>query len=149
MRNLGLIGGGYWGKNLIRDFDKLNILHTVCDVDIKALQDVQQKYKEVCVTKKWSDILDNSDITCVCIALPAHMHYDFTKQAIVAVKNVYVEKPFTLTVEHAEELKNLAQEKNKLLMVGHLLHYHPGIKAMKKMISSGAIGEIRQIVANR
>lgn len=149
MRNLGLIGGGYWGKNLIRDFDKLNILHSVCDIDKKALKDVQQKYKEVSVTQKWSDILDNSEITCVCIALPAHMHYKFTKQAIEAGKNVYVEKPFTLTVEHAEELKNLAEEKNKLLMVGHLLHYHPGIKAMKKMISSGAIGEIRQIVANR
>ena len=149
MTKLGLIGGGYWGKNLIRDLAKLNDLRTVCDIDRAALNKVQETYQNVRITTDFNEILQDSEITRVCIALPAHMHYEYVKKALQAGKDVYVEKPFTLNVDNAKELVTLAKENKKILMVGHLLHYHPAIVKIKSMISNGDIGEIRQIVANR
>ena len=146
---IGLIGGGYWGKNLIRDFHKLNVLHTICDINEHTLKDYREEYPQVNVTTKWSDILNNDEITAVCISLPAEKHYAFAKEAILKNKDVYVEKPLTLDVSEANELIKLANKKNKILMVGHLLHYHPCIEVIKKLVKDGEIGEIRNIISNR
>tara|TARA_Y100000992_G_scaffold302630_1_gene277797 strand:+ start:2924 stop:4417 length:1494 start_codon:yes stop_codon:yes gene_type:complete len=149
MAKLGLIGGGYWGKNLIRDFCKLNDLHTVCDVDDKALDTVRENYNGVKTTKNFDVMLRNAEITRICIALPAHMHYEYVKKALLADKDVYVEKPFTLNIDKAKELTQLAKDKEKILMVGHLLQYHPAIEKIREIVSSGSIGDVKQIVANR
>jgi UDP-2-acetamido-3-amino-2,3-dideoxy-glucuronate N-acetyltransferase len=149
MRNLALIGGGYWGKNLIRDFNKLNVLHTICDINEEALKKYNEQYPNVLTTTNWDDALKDENIDKVCIALPAHMHYKFAKTALLADKDVYVEKPITLDIKEAEELVQIAKNKNKILMVGHLLHYHPAIVKIKEMIKNGVIGDIKQIVANR
>ena len=149
MRNLGLIGGGYWGKNLIRDFDKLGALHTICDINTEALKSYNEKYPNVLTTTDWSEVLSNKDINKVCIALPAHMHFKFAKDALLADKDVYVEKPITLDIKQAEELVRIAKEQNKILMVGHLLQYHPAIVKIKEMIHNGVIGDVKQIMANR
>jgi UDP-2-acetamido-3-amino-2,3-dideoxy-glucuronate N-acetyltransferase len=146
---LGLIGGGYWGKNLIREFHGLGVLHTVCDLNQDALQKYQDTYENLKVTTNWDDVLGNKDITAVCIALPAEMHYAFAKKSLLAGKDVYVEKPITLSVEHAEELIELAKQQDKLLMVGHLLHYHSCVEKVKEMIQEGKIGKVKNIVANR
>ena len=146
---LALIGGGYWGKNLIREFNNIGILHTICDINEKALEQYKNEYPNINSTKDWNTVLINSDITAVCIALPAEMHYDYCKKSLLADKDVYVEKPITLNISHAEELISLAKEKNKILMVGHLLHYHPCVEKMKEMINSGKIGNIKTIIANR
>ena len=146
---LGLIGGGYWGKNLIREFHGLGVLHTVCDLNQDALQKYQDTYEKLKVTTNWDDVLGNKDITAVCIALPAEMHYAFAKKSLLAGKDVYVEKPITLSVEHAEELIELAKQQDKLLMVGHLLHYHSCVEKVKEMIQEGKIGKVKNIVANR
>jgi len=146
---LGLIGGGYWGKNLIREFNSLNVLDIICDVNEHSLKYYNELYPNIKTTTRWDDILNNSDIVAVCIALPAEMHYKFAKEALFANKDVYVEKPITLDIKEAEDLVNIAKEKNKILMVGHLLHYHPAIQKIKEIIKEGKIGKIKNIVANR
>ena len=76
---LSLIGGGYWGKNLIREFNNVGILHTICDINEEALQKYKVEYPNVNITSDWNNVLLNNDITSVCIALPAEMHYEYCK----------------------------------------------------------------------
>jgi UDP-2-acetamido-3-amino-2,3-dideoxy-glucuronate N-acetyltransferase len=146
---LGLIGGGYWGKNLIREFNNTGVLHTICDINVDALKNYNELYPNVETTTSWDDVLNNEEITAVCIALPAEMHYNFSKKSLLAGKDVYVEKPITLDIHEAEELVKIAKEQDKILMVGHLLHYHPAIVKIKSMINEGKIGKVKNIVANR
>ena len=146
---LGLIGGGYWGKNLIREFYNCGILHTICDINEESLKQYSQQYQNIHTTTNWNDILNNKDIDSVCIALPAEMHYRFAKEALLANKNVYVEKPLCLDEKEGKELVDLSKKQDKILMVGHLLHYHPAIIKLKELIADGKIGKIKNIVANR
>ena len=146
---LGLIGGGYWGKNLIREFYSFGVLDTVCDINETQLQSYKMKYENIKTTTNWEDVLENKEITAVCIALPAELHYNYAKKSILYGKDVFVEKPITLNIKEAEELVKLAKEKNKILMVGHLLHYHPAIIKIKELISCNKIGKIKNITCNR
>ena len=149
MIKLGLIGGGYWGKNLIREFNNTGTLDTICDINEAALNIYNNLYPHIKTTSNWDDVLNNIDINAVCIALPAEMHYNFAKKSLLAGKDVYVEKPITLDIHEAEELVKIAQDNNKILMVGHLLHYHPCIEKIKEMINENKIGNVKNIVANR
>ena len=146
---LGLIGGGYWGKNLVRDFNNCKVLDIICDLNIDLIKDYNKKYPSVRTTTDFKDILNDEKITAVCIALPAELHYKFSKMLLLANKDVYVEKPITLDIKEAEELIKLAKDRNKILMVGHLLHYHPCIDKIKEMIKEGKIGNIKNIISNR
>lgn len=146
---LGLIGGGYWGKNLIRDFHRLDVLGVVCDTNLKALSEYESIYPDISVTSEWEEVLSNKEITAVCISLPADMHFDYAKRSLLAGKDVYVEKPVTLDINHAKELVDLAKAKERILMVGHLLQYHPGIIKMRELVHNGEIGKIKYIVSNR
>lgn len=146
---LALIGGGYWGQNLVREFYNLHILDTICEINEELIKTYNEKYPNVRTTKKWSDVLANGELTAVCISLPANMHYKFTKEALIANKDVYVEKPITLDMEEAEELVKIAQDKNRILMVGHLLHYHPCIQKIKEMVKNNEIGKIKNIISSR
>jgi UDP-2-acetamido-3-amino-2,3-dideoxy-glucuronate N-acetyltransferase len=148
-KRVGLIGGGYWGKNLIRDFNSLGVLHTICDVNTDALDKYKELYPGIKLTTIWKDILENKDITSVCISLPADMHYSFAKDALLCGKDVYVEKPITLNESRAIELINIAKQNNLILMVGHLLHYHTHVDKMKNIVESGRIGKIKNIICNR
>ena len=149
MRNLALIGGGYWGKNLIRDFNALEDLHTICDINEDALKSYNEKFPNVETTTNWSNVLQNSKISRVCIALPAHLHFKYAKESLLANKDVYVEKPITLDIKEAEELVKIAKEHEKILMVGHLLHYHPAMEVIKNMIKTDKIGQVKSITAHR
>ena len=146
---LGLIGGGYWGKNLIREFNNTKVLHTICDINEEALKNYNSLYPDINTTTNWDSVLNNKEISAVCIALPAEMHYMFTKKSLLAGKDVYVEKPITLDIKEAEELVKIAKNNNKILMVGHLLHYHPCIEKIKEIIKENKIGKVKNIVANR
>ena len=146
---LGLIGGGYWGKNLVRDFNNCKVLDIICDLDINLIKEYNKKYPNIRTTNDFKDILNDEKITAICISLPAELHYKFAKMSLLANKDVYVEKPITLDIKEAEELIELAKEKNKILMVGHLLHYHPCIDKIKEIIKKGKIGKIKNIISNR
>jgi UDP-2-acetamido-3-amino-2,3-dideoxy-glucuronate N-acetyltransferase len=147
--NLGLIGGGYWGKNLIREFNNLNVLHTICDVNQQALDSYATQYPHIKLIKSFDLMLNDLDINAVCVSLPAEMHYEYSKKVLEAKKDLYVEKPITLNEIEALELVNLAKQNGCILMVGHLLHYHPAIIEIKSLISTGLIGNIKHIVSNR
>lgn len=146
---LAVLGGGYWGKNLIREFNNCNVLKYICETNKSVWDSYIETYSSVIVTDNYQSILDDKEVTAICIALPAELHYKFAKLALEADKDVFVEKPITLDINEAEELINIAKERNKILMVGHLLHYHPCIEKIKTMLAENKIGKIKSITSNR
>lgn len=148
-RFIGLIGLGYWGQNLLRNFYELGILHTACDTSISVIEDRKQKYPKVRYTQSINEIFSSPEIIAVAIAAPAVAHYDLAKRAILAGKDVFVEKPLSLTVKQGEEIVALAKAHKRILMVGHILQYHPAIVKLKSMIQAGELGRIRYIYSNR
>ena len=146
---IALIGSGYWGKNIQRDLYNLNSLDTVCDLNDNVLNTIKQKYPSVNITKDWNSVLSNKEITAVMIALPAELHYKFAREALENNKDVFVEKPLSLNVNEAEELVKIAEEKEKILMVGHVLRYHPCVKKIEEMVKRGEIGKLYYIHCSR
>jgi predicted dehydrogenase len=151
MINIAVIGSGDWGKNLVRNFSQLeNVrLKTVCDTDEKRLQHVRSAYPGVSTTAKLAEVLDDKDINAVVIASPAVLHYQMVEAALRKGKHTYVEKPFTLKSGEAQKLVDLAREKKLILMVGHLLKYHPAVTYLKNLIDSGGIGEVYYLYSQR
>ncbi|MEK7395943.1 MAG: Gfo/Idh/MocA family oxidoreductase [Candidatus Poribacteria bacterium] len=148
---LGMVGIGYWGPNLLRNFTQIDKcrMKICCDLDEKSLKNVQSQYPDIITTKQYSDLLNDPDINAVVIAVSAAKHYDLVKLAIQKNKHVFVEKPLTLNISDAEDLVKLAEEKNVKLMVGHLMEYHPAIEKLKQMIQSGELGEVYYIYSQR
>ena len=148
-RSVALIGAGRWGKNLARNFDQLDALHTICDMNESLLDQLQQKHPKVYVTTNYREVLDNQEVKRVVIASPAIQHYEMAKQALEAGKDVYVEKPICVNSGEGEELIELADRKGSILMVGHLLQYHPCVHRLQELVGSGELGKIQYIVSNR
>jgi UDP-2-acetamido-3-amino-2,3-dideoxy-glucuronate N-acetyltransferase len=109
----------------------------------------KKKFPDLNYTTSLDKIINNQDIKAVAIATPASTHYEFTKRSLLAGKDVYVEKPLALTVKQGEELLRLAEKENRILMVGHILHYHPAVIKLKQLILSGKLGKIQYIYSNR
>jgi UDP-2-acetamido-3-amino-2,3-dideoxy-glucuronate N-acetyltransferase len=149
MINVAVVGSGYWGKNLVRNFNELGVLHTVCDSNPETLRCFQEKYPDKNFQTSIQAVLLNSDIDAIVIATPAETHFDLAKCALQAGKHVFVEKPLALIVREAQILKQLAMRENLKLMVGHILLYHPAIIKLKEIISSGELGKINYIYSNR
>lgn len=147
--NIAVIGCGLWGRNIVRNFYNLNALHTVCDLDSENLKIVKNDYPEVNVTNDFNEILNNKDINGVIVVTPSHTHYKVVKAALEAGKNVYVEKPISTVSEEARQLSLLADSKNLVLMVGHLLMYHPAVNRLKSLVNEGVFGEIKYIQSDR
>ena len=145
---IGVVGCGYWGRNLVRNFHELGALSAVCDVSEANLAEMQRLY-EARMTSDFGDLLGMADVHGVVIAAPAAKHYELAKEALLAGKDVFVEKPLALHVEEGAELVELARQNSRILMVGHLLHYHPAIAALRKMIQEGELGRIEYISASR
>lgn len=148
-KNVGLIGAGYWGKNIARNLYDIGVLHTICDSSDEILDIKKNKYPEIHATKDVLDIMENENIENVFIATPAVTHYELTKKALEKGKNVFVEKPLALNVKDGEALVKLAEEKRKILFVGHILHYHSAAQKIKTIISQGTIGQLQYIYSNR
>lgn len=149
MNKVAVIGTGYWGQNLVRNYHQLGALKTVCDINPAALVAMQAKFPGIHVETDYAAVLADADIAGVVIALPAEMHFAFAEKALKAGKDVYVEKPLALRLDHAEALIALAREKGRLLMVGHLLHYHPAFLKLKDMVLKGELGKVQYIYSNR
>lgn len=149
LATIGIIGSGYWGKNLIRNFNSLGALHTICDTNRELLESFREQYPEVECTQSFAEVLTNPEIKGIAIATPAETHAGLAREAILAGKDVYVEKPLCLSEEEGIALNKLAEEKGQVLMVGHLLWYHPVVLELKKLVDSGELGRLQYIYSNR
>ena len=146
--NLAVIGNGYWGKNLVRNFHALGVLKLVCDMRPAALEEAHTKFGvNTCYSPE--AVFANPDIHAVAIAAPAAQHYELAKASLLADKDVYVEKPLALRVNEGQELVELARERERILMVGHILQYHPAILKLKELIHAGDLGRIQYIYSSR
>ncbi len=146
---IGLIGFGYWGKNILRNLSELGVLHTACDSNSNLISEQKKLLSHIKFTTSFDDVLQNREIKAVAISTPAETHAKFVKESLLAGKDVFVEKPLALTVKDGKELVELAGRHNKILMVGHILQYHPAVIKLKELISSGKIGKIQYIYSNR
>lgn len=149
MRNIACIGAGYWGKNLIRNFNDLGVLRTICDDQSDVLNRFEDQYPAVKTTSDIEEVLNDLSIDAVSIATPAKTHFDLIVQALNKGKHVYVEKPLCLDEKHARTCIKLADSLGLTLMVGHLLWYHPMVQEVKRAADSGELGDLRYIYSNR
>ena len=147
--SVAVIGSGYWGKNLVRNFFELDALKLICDKNESILSTFKKQYKNIDVCLALADVLGRRDIDGVVIATPAETHFNLARESLLAGKNVFVEKPIVLHEKEGQELIALAEKKNKVLMVGHLLQYHPVFVRLKEMAASGHLGRINYIYSHR
>jgi len=146
---IGLVGLGYWGRNILRNLRALGVLHTACDADVRVIEERRAKFPDIHYTTSYQDILKNDEIKAAAIAAPAALHYELVKQALVAGKDVFVEKPLALTAKNGQELVDLASSQGRILMVGHILQYHPAVLKLKDLIDTGELGRLQYICSNR
>ncbi len=183
--SIAVIGAGYWGKNLVRNFHQLGVLKTICDGAQPIREEMAKTYPtysltldgrgkkpdmpasqresassltldgggqgggEGMITPNLSDVLEDPAITGVVIAAPAALHYEIAEKALNAGKHVFVEKPLSLNQTDGEKLVRLAEQKQKTLFVGHILHYHAAVIRLKEMIKTGKIGRLQYIYSRR
>jgi UDP-2-acetamido-3-amino-2,3-dideoxy-glucuronate N-acetyltransferase len=145
---VGVVGCGYWGRNLVRNFHELGALCAVCDVSEKHLTEMRKLYN-VTATSQFESLLSMPEVGGIVIAAPAAQHYDLAKRALLAGKDVFVEKPLALHVSEGAELVELAHRNSRIMMVGHLLHYHPAIIKLRTMLDEGELGRIEYISSSR
>ncbi|MBV8552865.1 MAG: Gfo/Idh/MocA family oxidoreductase [Acidobacteriaceae bacterium] len=146
--SVAVVGCGYWGKNLARNFQELGSLRQICDVDEYRPREIAAQYG-ITYTPDIDDVLANPEIRAVAIAAPAVRHYELARRAMMAGKDVFVEKPLALRVEHGQELVDLSHRLNRILMVGHILQYHPAVVELGRMIRTGGLGKIEYIYSSR
>jgi UDP-2-acetamido-3-amino-2,3-dideoxy-glucuronate N-acetyltransferase len=146
--NVVVVGNGYWGKNLVRIFHEQGALAYVCDIRPDALRQAQTQYGAR-VVSSLGPVLSDDSVKGIAIAAPAAQHFTLAKQCLLAGKDVYVEKPLALKVQEGKELVRIAAEHEHILMVGHILQYHPAIIALKQLIQSGELGNIQYIYSSR
>ena len=146
---IGQVGLGYWGPNLARNFDDLADLTWLCDLDPALRERYGPRFPSARLTDRWEDLLEDPDLDAVAIATPVPLHYPMAKQALEAGKHVFVEKPPAMRGAEMEELCDLALEKGKVLLPGHLLLYHPGVRKLKELIDAGELGDVLCIYGNR
>jgi predicted dehydrogenase len=144
---VSIIGCGYWGKNLIRNYFELDSLYSVCDENPEIAGNFSSTYK--CKSQSIEEIINDSSIDGVVIAAPAQSHASLACRILEANKHVFVEKPLALTLEDAFAIKDSLRRSNSDLMVGHLLQYHPGFKLLKDLALSGKFGKIKNILSRR
>ena len=151
MTTVGMIGAGRWGGTWIRTLAGLpnTQLRWVCDVSPASLEKIRGQFPHVQTTTRLDDLLEDATLDGVVIATIAPTHYEVARQAILAGKHVMVEKPMTLVAADAVELTELANRLHRVLMVGHLLEYHPIIRRIRGMIECGELGEVHYLYQQR
>jgi UDP-2-acetamido-3-amino-2,3-dideoxy-glucuronate N-acetyltransferase len=142
------VGCGYWGKNLLRNLADLDALSLLCDADASLLGERAAAYPGLATTIDFEEVL-NSDVDAVVIAAPAALHYSHARAVLEAGKDVFVEKPLALTLADGAALVDLAAERGAVLMVGHILQYHPAVERLTRIVRDGELGQVRYIYSNR
>ena len=151
MIQLAIVGLGYWGPNLLRNFDQLRDCEVMfcCDLNDANLRSIKEQYPHVQITNDYDALVANPQLDAIVIATSAVTHYDLAKKALINNKHVFVEKPLTMNFEHAVELVELASLADRKLMVGHLMEYHPAIEKLKEIIQSGELGVVYYLYSQR
>ncbi len=149
MARIVVVGAGYWGRNLIRNFAELGVLSGVCDVDVGRARELASKHGGVRVYSSPEEVCADAEVDAVAVAVPAEGHYEIARLALSSGKHCFVEKPLVLHLQHAVELRDLAAERQRVLMVGHLLEYHSAVRKAKEIVDSGALGDIYYLVSTR
>jgi UDP-2-acetamido-3-amino-2,3-dideoxy-glucuronate N-acetyltransferase len=144
--SVACVGAGYWGKNLVRVFRELGALRLICDTDEQKLNALGGDEERTTSLRR---VLEDSSIDAVCVATPAVTHARTARAALEANKHVLVEKPLAISSREAHGLADLAKDRGKVLMVGHLLWYHPGILKLKELIDQGELGRVLYVYSNR
>ena len=149
--NIACVGAGYWGKNLVRVFRDLPDvnLSQVCDADPNIRAAIQGQYPGIETGDNYDRLLADESLDAVVLAVPAAHHYALAKKALEQGKHVYVEKPMTLSSTDAAHLVELAAERDRILMVGHLLEYHPAVQMLRRLIEAGDLGDLYYLYAQR
>ncbi len=148
---IGFIGVGYWGPNLLRNFSRIKDVEIayICDLNQTNIDSVSYLAPDAKKTSNYMEILNDKTIDAVVVASPAPTHYEICMNALNAGKHVFVEKPIALEVKHAEEMVKTAESKGLILMVGHLMLYHPAVQHLKNLINSGDLGDIYYLYSQR
>jgi len=151
MVRIGIIGCGYWGQNLIRDFSEIdNTKLAACsDLDEGRLASLKKRLQGVVITKNYSDIINDRSIDAVVIATPAQGHYKIAKEALAAGKHTFVEKPLTFILKEAEELVDLSDKVKRILMVGHTFEFNPAVEKIKDYLKKKELGDVYYITSRR
>jgi predicted dehydrogenase len=148
MSVLAQAGLGAWGQNLLRNFRDLADVPLLCDIDEKTRAEFAQRYPGARVTADFDDLL-SADVDAIVIATPVPTHYELARRALEAGKHVFVEKPPAMRGAEMAELCDLAEERGRVLMPGHLLLYHPGVRKLKEIVESGELGDVLYVYGNR
>ena len=146
---VALVGCGYWGKNLCRNFSAIGALARVVDSTELGQGNAASIAPGVVVSPSLEDALQDSEVEAIALATPAETHAELAIRSMEAGKDVFVEKPMALNLEDAEKMKGVALRNNRILMVGHLLEYHPAVLKLREMIDSDELGRINYIYSNR
>lgn len=143
MVNIAIVGLGHWGPNLLRNFHNLADVYLagICDLDESRLARLRPRYPLSTFTTRYQELLDDTGLDVVAIATSASTHFEIARDALLADKDVFVEKPMCLQVQQAEMLVNLARDRGRVLMVGHLMKYHPAVRYLKRYLDSGRLGD--------
>ncbi|NQV79731.1 MAG: Gfo/Idh/MocA family oxidoreductase, partial [Alphaproteobacteria bacterium] len=145
--SVAVVGCGYWGKNLVRNFNELGALAAVCDADPGRADELARQHRAP--ARSFTEVLADPAIAGIVIAAPAERHATLAREALLAGKDVFVEKPLALEVAAADSLVALARDKNRILMVGHLLQYHPAFLTLRSMVREGRLGRLQYLYSNR
>ncbi|UCF30636.1 MAG: Gfo/Idh/MocA family oxidoreductase [bacterium] len=148
---IAVVGCGYWGPNLIRNFRSHSdcVVKTVCDLNEERLNHMKGLYPEINTTLDYMDIINDDGIGAVTVATPVDLHYDLAKKCLLAGKHVFVEKPMTSSAVHSKELVEIAEQGRLTLMVGHTFIYSAPVRRIKEIVDSGELGEIYYISSRR
>lgn len=149
--NLAIVGVGYWGPNLVRNFAVQNDadLVAVCDLDHGRLDRIKRQYPTVNVTTSFDEIVANPAVDAVVVALPVGLHFEFARRVLEAGKHVMVEKPLCTTTAEAQTLLDIAAKKKLTLMVGHTFEYNAAVHKLKALIDDGTLGDLYYVYSQR
>lgn len=148
-KNVCVIGCGNWGKNLVRNFHQLDVLHSVYDSNSENFNAIKSKFDIPYASTDVDEAFRSKEINSVVIATPAVTHFQIVKKALEAGKDVFVEKPLSLNLKDAQDLIDIAAKKQKILMVDHLLQYHPAVIKLLELVQTGKLGKLQYIYSNR
>ena len=148
-KSIAVVGSGYWGRNLVRNYHSLGALRWICDAEPRTLSALRTEYPDVRITTRFDEVIADPDVAGVAVAVPPALHHEVAIRALDAGKDVYVEKPLALEVAHAGEMIANAKRRDRILMVGHLLQYHPAFVKLKELAEQGELGRVQYIYSNR